>query len=92
MVQGQVYIGQGLGLDALHRVHQYGNVAGCQGAADFIVEVHMSRGVCQVRDILLPGLLWNSGCKKRLRYLWGHAKISTGSTWKEGMKVGDRIT
>ena len=56
MVQGQVYIGQGLGLDALHRVHhQYGNVAGCRVAADFIVEVHMSWGVCQVRDILLPG-------------------------------------
>ena len=55
MIQGQVYIGQGLGLDALRRVHhQYGAVAGCQGAADLIVEVHMAGGVYQVQDILLP--------------------------------------
>ena len=49
MVQGQVGVGQGLGLDALGGVHhQDGALAGGQGAAHLIVEVHVARGINEV--------------------------------------------
>ncbi len=58
VLQGQIDIGQGLGLDPLGRVDdQDGSVAGGQGPADLIVEVNMSWRIDQVEDILLsvPG-------------------------------------
>ena len=65
MVQGQVYIGQGLGLNPLGGIHhQHGPIAGRQGTADFIVKVHMSRGVNQVQNIFLPilRLIYGADC------------------------------
>ena len=47
-------IGQGLGLHALAGIHhQQRAFAGRQAAADFIAEVHMTRRVHQVQDIVL---------------------------------------
>ena len=60
MIQGQIHIGQGLGLNPLGRVHhQYSPVAGGQRTADLIIEIHMPRGVNQVEDILhaVPGFI-----------------------------------
>ena len=52
MVQGQVGIGQGLGLYALGGIHhQHRTLAGGQGAGDLIIEVHMARGVNEVQGI-----------------------------------------
>ena len=52
MVQGQVGVGQGLGLHALGGVHhQHGALTGGQGAGDLVVEVHMARGVDEVQGI-----------------------------------------
>ena len=52
MVQGQVGIGQGLGLYALGGIHhQHRTLTGGQGAGDLIIEVHMARGVDEVQGI-----------------------------------------
>ncbi len=57
MVQGEIGIGQGLRLNALGAVHHKdGAVAGRQGAGNLIIEVHMSRGVDEIEDILLSVL------------------------------------
>ena len=57
VLQGQVGVGQGLGLDALGGVHhQHRPLAGGQGAGDLVVEVHMARGVNEVELIVLPVL------------------------------------
>ena len=62
VVQGQVYIGQGLGLDALGGVHhQDCSVAGSQGTGHLVVEVHVSRSVDEVEDILLSVLCLING-------------------------------
>ena len=54
-VNGQVGVGQGLGLHALGGVHhQHRTLAGSQGTGDLIVEVHMARGVNQIQVIGLP--------------------------------------
>ena len=54
-VDGQIGVGQGLGFHALGGVHhQYRTLAGRQGTAYLIVEVHMPRGVDQVEHIGLP--------------------------------------
>ena len=51
-VDGQIGVGQGLGLDALSGVnHQQRALAGGQAAADLVVEVHVARGVDQVEGI-----------------------------------------
>ena len=57
VLQGQVGVGQGLGLHALGGVHhQDGALAGGQGAGDLIVEVHVARGVDEVEGIGLAVL------------------------------------
>ena len=57
VLQGQIGVGQGLGLDALGGVHhQDGALTGRQRAGDLVVEVHMARGVDEVELILLPVL------------------------------------
>ncbi len=55
VIQGQIGVGQGLGLHALAGVHhQHGPLAGGQGTADLVVEVHVSRGVDQIQGVVLP--------------------------------------
>ena len=55
VLQGQEGVGQGLGLDALGGVHdEHRALAGGQGAAHLIVEVHVARRVDQVQLIGLP--------------------------------------
>ena len=57
MIQGQIGVGQGLGLNALGAVHhQDGAVTGRQGPGNLIVKVHMARGVDEVENILLAVL------------------------------------
>ena len=52
MVDGHVAVGQGLRLDALGSVHhQQRSLAGGQGAADLIGEVHMAGRVDQVQGV-----------------------------------------
>ena len=56
-VGGQVGVGQGLGLDALARVHdQERALAGRQAAGDLVREVHVPRRVDQVQDVVLAVL------------------------------------
>ena len=51
----QVGIGQGLGLDALGRVHnQHRSLAGGQRTGNLIVEVHVTGGVDQIQGVALP--------------------------------------
>ena len=55
MLQGQVGVGQGLGLHALGGVHhQHRTLTGGQGSGHLIVEVHVARGVDEVQGIGLP--------------------------------------
>ena len=55
VVQGQVGVAQGLGLDALACVHhQQRPLAGGQAAADLIVEVHVARRVDKVQPVFFP--------------------------------------
>ena len=57
VIQGQVGIGQGLGLYPLGGVHhQHRPLAGGQGPGDLIIEVHMARGVDEVQGVDLPVL------------------------------------
>ena len=57
VVQGQIGIGQRLGLHPLGGVHhQHRPLAGGQGAAHFVVEVHMAGGVDEVEAVGLPVL------------------------------------
>ncbi len=57
VVQGQVGVGQGLGLHPLGGVHhQHRPLAGRQGAADLVVEVHVARGVDEVEAVGLAVL------------------------------------
>ena len=57
MLHGQIGVGQRLGLHALGAVHhQQCALAGGQGAADFVVKVHMARGVDQVQRVGLAVL------------------------------------
>ena len=52
MVQRQVTVGQRLGLHTLAGIHhQHGTLAGGQAAADFVLEVHVARGVDEVEFI-----------------------------------------
>ncbi len=54
-IDGQIGVGQGLGLHALGRIHhQHRALAGRQGAADLVVEVHVARGVNQVQGVGFP--------------------------------------
>ena len=54
MFQGQIEVGQGLGLDPLAGIdEQQRAFAGSQGAGDFVGEVDMPRGVDQVQGCLL---------------------------------------
>ena len=54
MAQGQVEVGQGLGLHTLTRVHdEKGSFAGRQGPGHFIGKIHMAGGVDQVEDVLV---------------------------------------
>ena len=55
MVQGEVGIGQGLGLHALGGVHhKHRPLAGGQRAAHLVVEVHVARGVDEVEAVGFP--------------------------------------
>ena len=57
VLQGQVSVGQGLGLHPLGGVHhQHRPLAGGQGPGHLIVEVHMARGVDEVEAVGLPVL------------------------------------
>ena len=57
VLQGQVGVGQGLGLHALGGVHhQHRALAGGQGPGHLIVEVHMARGVDEVQGVGLAVL------------------------------------
>ena len=55
VLQGQIDIGQGLGLDPLCRVHdQDRSVAGGKGAAHLIIKIHMSGCIDEIENIFLP--------------------------------------
>ena len=55
MVQGQIHIGQCLGLYALGCVHhQHRAVTGRKAAGYLIVKVYMSRGVDKVENVFIP--------------------------------------
>ena len=57
MIQGKVYICQGLRLHALRRVnHENRPVARGKASGHFIVKIHVSRRIDQVEHILLPVL------------------------------------
>ena len=57
MIQCQIDIRQCLCLNALCRIHHQDRaVAGRQRTADFVVKVHMSRSIDQVKDILFSVL------------------------------------
>jgi hypothetical protein len=65
MLQGQVEIGQGLGLDPLTGVdQQQGALAGSQGAGDFVGEIDVTRRVDQVQANS-AGRLWPCRAGKR---------------------------
>ena len=53
VLEGHIGVGQGLRLDPLAGIHhQHRALAGGQGAADLVAEVHMARGVDQVEFIV----------------------------------------
>ena len=55
VIQGQIDVGQSLGLHALGGVHhQQGPVARGQRARNLVVEVHVAGGVDEVEDVLPP--------------------------------------
>src|SRR5699024_9990283 len=55
VVQGQIGVGQSLGLHALGGVHhQHRTLTGGRRAGDLIVEVHVARGVNEVEAVGLP--------------------------------------
>ena len=52
VVNGKVRVGKGLGLDALGGVHyEHCALAGGKGAGNLVVEVHVSGGVDEVKDV-----------------------------------------
>ena len=55
VLERQVAVGQGLGLDALGGVdHQHHALAGGEAAADLVAEVDVAGGVDEVEDVALP--------------------------------------
>ena len=55
VVDGKIGVGQGLGFHALAGVHhQHRALAGGQAAGNFIVEIHMARGIDEIQHIVLP--------------------------------------
>ena len=57
VIQGQVYVGQRLGLDSLGGVHHQDRaVTGGKASGYLVIEIHMSWSVNQVKNILLPVL------------------------------------
>ena len=55
--QGQIKVGQCLGLNTLGGIHeQHSTLAGGQGARDLVSEVHMARRVDHVQDIGLSDI------------------------------------
>ncbi len=55
VLDGQVAVGQRLGLDALGRVHQQDHALAAASERDLVAEVDVSGGVDQVEDVVLPG-------------------------------------
>ena len=54
VVQGQIHVGQCLGLHALGRIHhQHRPVTGRQGTGHFISEVHVARGINEMEQIVM---------------------------------------
>ena len=52
MLQGQIGVGQRLGLDALGRIHnEQRALAGSQRTGYFVIEVYVARGVDQVHAV-----------------------------------------
>ena len=63
MLNGQIGVGQGLGLHPLGGVHHQDRpLAGGQGAGDLIVKVHVARGVNEVQSIGLAVQGIDTGC------------------------------
>ena len=65
MVQGQINVCQGLGLDSLGSIHNQNRaVAGCQASGHFVVKVNMSGSVNQIENILAAvlGLIYRPDC------------------------------
>ena len=55
VINGQIYICKGLCFYTLGRIHHKDrSLTGRKRTGYFIIEVHMARGVDQVKDILLP--------------------------------------
>ena len=55
MIQSQIYIGQGLGLNTLGGIHyQNRTFAGGQTAAHLIIEIYMTRSINQIECIFFP--------------------------------------
>ena len=55
VLQREVTVGEGLGLDALRGVdHQHHAFAGGERTTDFVTEVHVARGVDEVQRVALP--------------------------------------
>ena len=62
--QGQIHIGQGLGLHPLAGIHhEESSLTGLQGAAHLIGKVDVARSIDQVEDVVLPvcGLVFHAG-------------------------------
>ena len=54
VVYGLVEVGDGLGLDALGRIHhQQRTLAGSDGTGDFVAEVHVAGSVDKIEDVAL---------------------------------------
>ena len=57
MLEGQIEVGNSLCLDSLRSVNDKQSAfAGSNGAGDFIAEIHVTRGIDQVKDVLLAVL------------------------------------
>ena len=55
MIQCQIYISQSLGLYTLSRIHhKNGTITSRQASGYLIIEIHMTRSIYQVKDVLLP--------------------------------------
>lgn len=55
-----------------------------------ILQEMFRRGV-KMEQEMMSLFLGERRCKKQLQYLWGHAKISTGSTYPELPDFGNSI-
>ena len=63
MVQCHIYIGKCLSFDSLCCIHNKDrSVTGSKASGNFIVKVHMSRGIDQVKNILISvlGFVYNT--------------------------------